>query len=225
MPGKQATSSAKWLGSAADTVRLAQASPLCTRTRQHAQCDGIKAFPCNRSSAPGAASRLQSPDLLSNRLHSCAHAHADDAALVACRGAAHAAADKPKVATGPITSELCDSGCESKISSSTREKTSTGLEYVDILVGKGPKPAKGYQVAVNYIAMTPDGKVFDSSFEKGRSYDIRCAAIAVVVASTRAASCHTGRLNFGMCDLNNSRRTGEGVHSLNQRPHQQHLTT
>ena len=29
-------------------------------------------------------------------------------------------------------------------------------------------------MAVNYIAMTADGKVFDSSFEKGRSYDIRC---------------------------------------------------
>ena len=29
------------------------------------------------------------------------------------------------------------------------------------------------QVVANYVAMVPNGKVFDSSLEKGRPYDIR----------------------------------------------------
>ena len=29
------------------------------------------------------------------------------------------------------------------------------------------------QVTVDYVAMTPKGKVFDSSLEKGRPYDVR----------------------------------------------------
>ena len=57
-----------------------------------------------------------------------------------------------------------------------REKTGTGLEFIDITTGKGPKPAKGFQVAVNYIAMTADGKVFDS-------YDIRCAQMHVLLCT------------------------------------------
>lgn len=29
------------------------------------------------------------------------------------------------------------------------------------------------QVVADYVAMTPDGKVFDSSLDKGRPYDLR----------------------------------------------------
>ena len=29
------------------------------------------------------------------------------------------------------------------------------------------------QVVADYVAMTPDGRVFDSSLDKGRPYDIR----------------------------------------------------
>ena len=31
----------------------------------------------------------------------------------------------------------------------------------------------GMQVVANYVAMVPNGKVFDSSLEKGHPYDIR----------------------------------------------------
>lgn len=34
-------------------------------------------------------------------------------------------------------------------------------------------PCPCVQVTVDYVAMTPQGKVFDSSLEKGRPYDVR----------------------------------------------------
>lgn len=36
-----------------------------------------------------------------------------------------------------------------------------------------PPPALPFQVVVDYVAMTSKGKVFDSSLEKGKPYDIR----------------------------------------------------
>lgn len=36
------------------------------------------------------------------------------------------------------------------------------------------------QVTVNYIAMTPEGRVFDSSIEKGYQYDIRLGTGQVI---------------------------------------------
>ena len=32
------------------------------------------------------------------------------------------------------------------------------------------------QVVAHYVAMTPDGRVFDSSLDKGRPYDLRIGA-------------------------------------------------
>lgn len=96
----------------------------------------------------------------------------------ACRGAAAAAE------AGPITSALCDADCVSKFG--VRTVTKSGLEYIDIVQGGGAKPVKGYQVAVNYVAMNEAGKAFDSSIEKGFPYDIRCAPAAVALAAALA---------------------------------------
>lgn len=54
-------------------------------------------------------------------------------------------------------------------------KLPSGLAYNELKVGKGPSPIKGYQIVVNYIAMTSDYKIFDNSLEK-QPYDIRCVA-------------------------------------------------
>ena len=32
------------------------------------------------------------------------------------------------------------------------------------------------QVVANYVAMVPNGKIFDNSLEKGRPYDVRVGA-------------------------------------------------
>jgi len=47
------------------------------------------------------------------------------------------------------------------------------LKYQDIVMGKGQTPRVGFQAVVNYVALTPAGRVFDSSLDKGKPYDIR----------------------------------------------------
>jgi peptidylprolyl isomerase len=75
---------------------------------------------------------------------------------------------------------LCDDACVAKINESTRVTTASGLEYVDVVVGTGPSPPVGYQVTVNYVAMTPALKIFDSSVERKAPYDIRVGAGQVI---------------------------------------------
>eukprot|EP01024_Parvocaulis_polyphysoides_P040099 TRINITY_DN3642_c0_g1_i1.p2 TRINITY_DN3642_c0_g1~~TRINITY_DN3642_c0_g1_i1.p2 ORF type:complete len:211 (-),score=20.96 TRINITY_DN3642_c0_g1_i1:390-1022(-) len=79
-----------------------------------------------------------------------------------------------------VESGLCDSDCVASLDGIEMITTSTGLQYKDIVVGKGPQPKTGYQVVCNYVAMTPEGRVFDSSLEKGYPYDIRVGTEAVV---------------------------------------------
>jgi peptidylprolyl isomerase len=47
------------------------------------------------------------------------------------------------------------------------KKTASGLQYVIIEEGKGALPQKGEQIKVHYHGMLEDGKVFDSSFDRG----------------------------------------------------------
>lgn len=75
---------------------------------------------------------------------------------------------------------LCSAECLASLDTIEKVSTPSGLEYRDIVVGKGPSPPVGYQVVVNYIAMTPEGRVFDSSLERGAPYDLRVGAGQVV---------------------------------------------
>lgn len=45
--------------------------------------------------------------------------------------------------------------------------TDSGLQYKEITAGDGPKPVESDQVKVHYKGMLADGKVFDSSYERG----------------------------------------------------------
>ena len=47
-------------------------------------------------------------------------------------------------------------------------------------MGRGPSPPTGYQLVVNYIAMTPNGRIFDSSLDRGAPFDIRVGTGQVV---------------------------------------------
>lgn len=71
---------------------------------------------------------------------------------------------------------LCDEACIAALDKAEEVTTPSGLKYKDIVVGSGPSPPVGYQVVVNYIAMTPEGRVFDSSLDRGAPYDIRIGA-------------------------------------------------
>ena len=41
--------------------------------------------------------------------------------------------------------------------------TASGLKYLDLVVGNGPRPKEGHIVVVNYKGTFADGKVFDST--------------------------------------------------------------
>jgi peptidylprolyl isomerase len=50
-------------------------------------------------------------------------------------------------------------------------KTASGLEYVDLVVGKGGLPKSGQTVVVHYTGWLTDGKKFDSSVDRGQPFE------------------------------------------------------
>ncbi|KAF8758159.1 hypothetical protein HU200_010677 [Digitaria exilis] len=76
--------------------------------------------------------------------------------------------------------KLCDAACESELENIPMVTTESGLQYKDIKVGQGPSPPIGFQVAANYVAMVPNGQVFDSSLEKGQPYIFRVGSGQVI---------------------------------------------
>ncbi|GMH36343.1 hypothetical protein BSKO_04211 [Bryopsis sp. KO-2023] len=79
-----------------------------------------------------------------------------------------------------ITSDLCGKDCLELINSSKLQTTASGLQYIDIKEGKGPTPPIGFQVVASYIAMTAEGRVFNSSFDSGKPFDIRVGAETLI---------------------------------------------
>ncbi|KXZ51237.1 hypothetical protein GPECTOR_13g724 [Gonium pectorale] len=75
---------------------------------------------------------------------------------------------------------LCDTECTAQLESVEAVTLPSGLKYKDIVKGSGPSPPVGFQVVANYVAMTPNLRVFDSSLEKGKPYDIRVGAGQVI---------------------------------------------
>ncbi|MCC7051333.1 MAG: FKBP-type peptidyl-prolyl cis-trans isomerase [Bacteroidia bacterium] len=47
-------------------------------------------------------------------------------------------------------------------------KTASGLKYIMVEEGKGNKPVANKMVSVHYTGFLPDGKIFDSSVERGQ---------------------------------------------------------
>ncbi|CAO2173611.1 unnamed protein product [Urochloa humidicola] len=76
--------------------------------------------------------------------------------------------------------KLCDAACESELGNIPMVTTESGLQYKDIKVGEGPSPPVGFQVAANYVAMVPNGQIFDSSLEKGQPYIFRVGSGQVI---------------------------------------------
>jgi AbrB family looped-hinge helix DNA binding protein len=50
------------------------------------------------------------------------------------------------------------------------EKTTSGLEYADVVVGQGAQPKAGQTVVVHYTGWLMDGKKFDSSRDRGEPF-------------------------------------------------------
>ncbi|GJP40365.1 hypothetical protein CLOM_g24635 [Closterium sp. NIES-68] len=76
--------------------------------------------------------------------------------------------------------KLCSAECEATLDDIPLKTTASGLQYRDIVVGRGPSPPVGFQVAADYVAMVPSGKIFASSLEKGMPYIFRVGSGQVV---------------------------------------------
>ena len=59
-------------------------------------------------------------------------------------------------------------------------KTSSGLEYVEILAGAGAQAEAGKTVSVHYTGKLQDGSVFDSSVSRGEPITFPLAAGRVI---------------------------------------------
>jgi hypothetical protein len=127
--------------------------------------------------------------------------------------AARAAEKAPKAPAGPITSTLCDAACAERINGTGKVTLPSGLEYQDIVAGRGASPVTGYQVTVNYVAMTPDGRVFDDSLAKGAAYDIRCATGTGCCQSLRLREPAVLATCAAMCKHGCEERGGGGLRS------------
>ena len=50
-------------------------------------------------------------------------------------------------------------------------QTATGLEYVEIVEGTGPRPKPGETVSVHYTGWLKSGQKFDSSVDRGEPFE------------------------------------------------------
>jgi FKBP-type peptidyl-prolyl cis-trans isomerase len=60
------------------------------------------------------------------------------------------------------------------------KKTQSGLMYVQIKQGTGPKPAKGSRVKVHYTGKLKDGTKFDSSLDRGKPIEFKAGVGQVI---------------------------------------------
>ncbi|PNH12723.1 Peptidyl-prolyl cis-trans isomerase FKBP16-3, chloroplastic [Tetrabaena socialis] len=144
-----------------------------------------KAFGTTRPAAAAAGSRA-------SRVRICCRAQAQQecgssprrqllqqsAALAAA--VAILAGSQPAVLAASLQVEesklLCNAECTAKLESTEAVSLPSGLKFKDIITGTGPSPPVGFQVVANYVAMTPTLRVFESSLDKGKPYDIRVGA-------------------------------------------------
>lgn len=59
-------------------------------------------------------------------------------------------------------------------------KTASGLEYVDMVEGKGASPKKGDMVIVHYTGWLTDGKKFDSSVDRNEPFSFQIGVGQVI---------------------------------------------
>ena len=58
--------------------------------------------------------------------------------------------------------------------------TSSGLQYIDLIVGTGATPQAGQTVTVHYTGWLENGKKFDSSLDRGQPFSFPLGAGRVI---------------------------------------------
>lgn len=77
-------------------------------------------------------------------------------------------------------SKLKEAEARMKELESKAKETLSGLKFVVLKEGEGPKPAKGTQIKAHYTGTLPDGTQFDSSRERGRPFEFAVGAGQVI---------------------------------------------
>lgn len=72
------------------------------------------------------------------------------------------------------------SGSESSASEGKEITTSSGLQYIDQVVGTGATAAAGQTVSVHYTGWLTNGKKFDSSVDRGQPFSFRLGVGQVI---------------------------------------------
>lgn len=72
------------------------------------------------------------------------------------------------------------SGSESSASEGKEITTSSGLQYIDQVVGTGDTAATGQTVSVHYTGWLTNGKKFDSSVDRGQPFSFRLGVGQVI---------------------------------------------
>lgn len=72
------------------------------------------------------------------------------------------------------------SGSESSASEGKEITTSSGLQYIDQVVGTGDTAKAGQTVSVHYTGWLTNGKKFDSSVDRGQPFTFRLGVGQVI---------------------------------------------
>jgi FKBP-type peptidyl-prolyl cis-trans isomerase len=72
------------------------------------------------------------------------------------------------------------SGSESSASEGKEITTSSGLQYIDQIVGTGDTATAGQTVSVHYTGWLTNGKKFDSSVDRGQPFSFRLGVGQVI---------------------------------------------
>ena len=72
------------------------------------------------------------------------------------------------------------SGNESSASDGKEITTSSGLQYIDQIVGTGQTAKAGQTVSVHYTGWLTNGKKFDSSVDRGQPFSFRLGVGQVI---------------------------------------------
>lgn len=72
------------------------------------------------------------------------------------------------------------SGNESSASEGKEITTSSGLQYIDQVVGTGETATAGQTVSVHYTGWLTNGKKFDSSVDRGQPFSFRLGVGQVI---------------------------------------------
>jgi peptidylprolyl isomerase len=73
-------------------------------------------------------------------------------------------------AQAPATETTTTAGSNAAGGSGQMQTTATGLQYQDLVVGKGAFPAPGHPVTVHYTGWLTNGQKFDSSLDHGQPF-------------------------------------------------------